>query len=332
MPERVLAIGIDIGGTNTKLGIIDASGKVLHRLVIPTEEAKGGEHLMAKLITASRQLLAEPKQPLSGFAGIGIGSPGLIDVEKGTVADCPGKIPGWTGMPVARLLSEALDLPTSIDNDVKVIARGEGWMGAGRGAKHFVCFALGTGIGGGIVIDGKLYHGASFCSAMVGHIVVEPNGPRCIRGGRGCLECFASGPSIAAEAASHIMRGVETSMEELAEGDISRIDASLVFQAAETGDPVAREIVERAGFYLGIAVVTVIHLLNPERVVIGGGVARGGKLLLEPVRRVVKERAWQRKGFEVEILPSELGDDAGIFGAAALAFSKCEGEILEKKG
>jgi glucokinase len=322
MREGELAIGIDIGGTNTKLGVINRSGEVMHRLVIPTEEAKGGEHLMAKLIAASRQLLAESKQSLSGFAGIGIGSPGLIDVEKGTVADCPGKIPGWTGMPVARRMSLALGLPASVDNDVKVIARGEGWMGAGKGAKHFVCFALGTGIGGGIVIDGKLYHGAGYCSAMVGHIVVEPNGPRCICGGRGCLECYASGPSIAAEAASHIMRGVETSMEELAEGDISRIDASLVFQAAEAGDQVAREIVERAGFYLGIAVVTVIHLLNPERVIIGGGVARGGKLLLEPVRRVVKQRAWQRRGFKVEILPSELGDDAGIFGAAALAFSR----------
>lgn len=324
MPEGDLAIGIDIGGTNTRLGIIERSGKVLHHLVIPTEEANGGEHLMAKLIAAVRQLLAESNKAAADFAGIGIGSPGLIDVEKGTVAHCPGKIPGWTGLAVARRMQEAVGIATFIDGDVKVIARGEGWMGAGKGAKHFVCFALGTGIGGGMVIDGRLHQGASFSSALVGHIVVEPNGPRCICGGRGCLECYASGPSIAGEAVSHIMRGVATSIKDLAGGDISKIDASSVFEAARSGDKLALEIVARAGFYLGIAVVTAIHLLDPERVIIGGGVARAGKLLLEPVRRVVKERAWRRKGFEVEVVASELGDDAGLFGAAALVFEQTE--------
>ncbi len=330
MPNQQLAIGIDIGGTNTKLGVISASGRIFHRRAILTEEAKGGKHLMEKLIAATRSLLADAKVDRNLLAGVGIGSPGLIDVTQGMVASCPGKIPGWTGMEVAARMKKALAITTFIDGDVKVIARGEGWMGAGRGAKHFICFALGTGIGGGIVIDGKLQHGSSFSSCLVGHIVVDPHGPRCMCGNTGCLECYASGPSIAAAAISHIMRGVETSIRDLVQGDMTRIDASVVFAAAEKGDSVALEIVERAALYLGIAIVSAIHLLDPERIVIGGGVAQAGELLLAPVRKVVRERIWRRPGHEVEIVPSELGDDAGILGAAALAFvSVNEGPVSE---
>ena len=320
-----LAIGIDIGGTNTKVGAVDAGGGILHRLTFPTEEHLGGEQLLAKMVRAAEACLASGVAPREEFVGIGIGSPGIIDPERGVVLDCPGKIPGWTGTAVCDRLTEAVGLPAWMDNDVRVIGLGEGWVGAGKDARQFLVFALGTGIGGAVIIDGRLYQGAHHNAGTFGHIIVEPAGYECICGNRGCIEAYASSRSVAARAVDHILRGVQTSIKDLVGGDLNRVDARVVAEAAEAGDRIAQDVLREAAHHLATAIISAVHILDPELIVIGGGVARAQRYFVEEVRRVVQERAWLPPGAVVEVVAARLGDDAGILGGAKLAFDHAGG-------
>ena len=317
-----VAVGIDIGGTNSKVGVVDGAGNVLHRLTFPTEEHLGGKQLLGKMILAAEECLASGVAPREDFVGTGIGSPGIIDVEQGTVLDCPGKIPGWTGTPVCQELLAAVGLPAWMDNDVKVIGLGEGWLGAGKDVRHFLCFALGTGIGGAVVIDGRVYQGAHYNAGLLGHIIVDREGYECICGNRGCLEAYASGRSIASRAVDHILRGVDTAIKELVGGDLNQVDARVVTEAAEAGDRIAQQVLNEAAHYLATAILTAVHILDPELVIIGGGVARAGQYLVRPVRELVQKYAWLPPGAIVEVVAAQLGDDAGILGGAKLAFDR----------
>ena len=319
LQKDALAIGIDIGGTSIKAGLVSGAGRVVERTGIPTEESKGGEQLLDKIVEVSADLAS--RSAGGAVVGVGIGSPGLIDPELGVVSDCPGMIPGWTGTPVTAKVAGATGLEAFVENDVKVIALGEGWVGAARGAFDYVSLTLGTGVGGGIVQGGELLQGPAGAAALLGHITVDPDGPRCICGSAGCLEGYVSTRSIGACATDYVMRGVETSIPDHAgEG---RIDARAVFEAAREGDAVALEIVHRTAKYLAAGLVTIVHVLDPEVVVIGGGVTKAGDLLMGPVRDLACRRFWRPPGAPpVRIALSELGDDAGIFGGAALAFRK----------
>lgn len=313
------AIAIDIGGTNVKSGVLSEGGEIVARQRALTEEREGGDQLMAKLIDLATALIEQAGVPKEQIVGIGVGTPGLP--KDGVITSCPGKIPGWEGMEVCAKLEEATGLPGVMDNDVKVIAMGEGWMGAAKGERNFVSLALGTGVGGGIIIDGKIYQGEHGVSARLGHMVVDPNGPLCMCGNRGCLEAFCSGPAIASCAIDHVKRGCETVMLELA-GDINRIEAKTVFDAATQGDAIALDVMQRTARHLATAVLTLMHSLNPKCVVIGGGVAAAGDVLLGPLRETVERYAWLGPGETVDIRVSTLGDDAGVFGGAALAFAE----------
>jgi len=316
------AIGIDIGGTNTKVGVVDSQGGILHRLTFPTEEHRGGEQLLDKMARAMEECLASGVAAREGFVGVGIGSPGLIDPEQGAVLDCPGKIPGWTGTQVTEKLAEAVGLPCWMDNDVKVIGLGEGWLGAGKDASHFLVFALGTGIGGAVIIDGRLYQGAHHNAGVFGHIIVESAGYECICGNRGCVEAYASSRSVAARAVDHILRGVRTSIKDLVGGDLNRVDARVVAEAAEAGDRVARDVLREAAHYLATAVISAVHILDPELIVVGGGVARARRYFIDEVRELVRKYAWLPPGVTVDVVSARLGDDAGILGGAKLAFDR----------
>lgn len=316
-PTEHYAIAIDIGGTNVKAGVLNRGGEIVCRQRALTEERDGGEQLMQKLIGLAQSLVDDVGEPSDAYAGIGVGTPGLP--RGGVIVSCPGKIPGWEGMRACERLTEATGLPALMDNDVKVIALGEGWMGAAKGERNFVSLALGTGVGGGIIIDGNVYQGEHGVSARLGHIVVDPNGPLCMCGNRGCLEAFCSGPAIAACAIDYIKRGCSSAMLGLA-GDLNQIEAKTVFEAAEQGDAVALEIMQRTARHLATAVLTLMHALDPKCFVIGGGVAAAGDLLLNPLREIVRRHAWTGPGEVVDIRQSTLGDDAGVYGGAALAF------------
>jgi glucokinase len=222
------------------------------------------------------------------------------------------------------MIQEEFGLPTSLENDANAAALAEHRFGAGRGVDHMIYVAASTGIGGGFILDGRLYRGATGAAAEVGHMTILPHGPRCGCGNRGCLEALASGTAIAREARERIARGTPTLIAELAEGDLDRITAKMVAQAAEQGDGEAREIIDAAMIYLGVGMANLVNLLNPQLLVIGGGLTKMGARLFDPVRRAVDRQAFPATAAAVEIKCAELREEVGLLGAAAVAMAATE--------
>lgn len=310
-------IGIDVGGTNVKIALVDEKGKIIYSNSVPTYANMGYEYTVNNIKQAIRDLMKETKSDSKTIQGIGFDFPGQVDYKKGIVKLAPN-IPGWVNVPIAKMIEDEFQIPTRIDNDVRCAALGELNFGAGKGCENFVCITVGTGVGSGLVVNGKLVRGAANAAGEIGHIKLQMNdGPICGCGDTGCLEAFASGPSIVAMAQDYLKSGKSTKFRELAgaEGDITPY---LVAKAAEAGDPVAKRIFEIIGTYLGMGLTSVINLLNPEKVIIGGGVAEAGDLLLAPIRKTVQERAMVVARESVEIVPAQLGNTAGVIGASML--------------
>lgn len=310
-------IGIDVGGTNVKIALVDGEGKIIYSNSVPTYAQMGYEYTVNNIKQAIRDLMKETNTDAKEIEGIGFDFPGQVDYKTGVVKLAPN-IPGWINVPIAQMIEEEFNIPTRIDNDVRCAALGELKFGAGKGCENFVCITVGTGIGSGLVINGQLVRGAANAAGEIGHIKLQINGgPICGCGDTGCLEAFASGPSIVAMAQEYLKGGKSTKFREMAGAD-GEITPYIVAKAAEAGDPVAKRIFEIVGTYIGMGLVSVINLLNPEKVIIGGGVAAAGDLLLDPIRKTIKERAMVVAGNSVEIVPAELGNSAGVIGASML--------------
>lgn len=310
-------IGIDVGGTNVKIALVDGEGKIIYSNSVPTYAQMGYEYTVNNIKQAIRDLMKETNTDAKEIEGIGFDFPGQVDYKTGVVKLAPN-IPGWVNVPIAQMIEEEFNIPTRIDNDVRCAALGELKFGAGKGCENFVCITVGTGIGSGLVINGQLVRGAANAAGEIGHIKLKMNGgPICGCGDTGCLEAFASGPSIVAMAQEYLKGGKSTKFREMAGAD-GEITPYIVAKAAEAGDPVAKRIFEIVGTYIGMGLVSVINLLNPEKVIIGGGVAAAGDLLLDPIRKTIKERAMVVAGNSVEIVPAELGNSAGVIGASML--------------
>lgn len=310
-------IGIDVGGTNVKIALVDGEGKIIYSNSVPTYAQMGYEYTVNNIKQAIRDLMKETNTDAKEIEGIGFDFPGQVDYKTGVVKLAPN-IPGWVNVPIAQMIEEEFNIPTRIDNDVRCAALGELKFGAGKGCENFVCITVGTGIGSGLVINGQLVRGAANAAGEIGHIKLQMNGgPICGCGDTGCLEAFASGPSIVAMAQEYLKGGKSTKFREMAGAD-GEITPYIVAKAAEAGDPVAKRIFEIVGSYIGMGLVSVINLLNPEKVIIGGGVAAAGDLLLDPIRKTIKERAMVVAGNSVEIVPAELGNSAGVIGASML--------------
>ena len=310
-------IGIDVGGTNVKIALVDGEGKIIYSNSVPTYAQMGYEYTVNNIKQAIRDLMKETNTDAKEIEGIGFDFPGQVDYKTGVVKLAPN-IPGWVNVPIAQMIEEEFNIPTRIDNDVRCAALGELKFGAGKGCENFVCITVGTGIGSGLVINGQVVRGAANAAGEIGHIKLQMNGgPICGCGDTGCLEAFASGPSIVAMAQEYLKGGKSTKFREMAGAD-GEITPYIVAKAAEAGDPVAKRIFEIVGTYIGMGLVSVINLLNPEKVIIGGGVAAAGDLLLDPIRKTIKERAMVVAGNSVEIVPAELGNSAGVIGASML--------------
>lgn len=310
-------IGIDVGGTNVKIALVDDKGKIIYSNSVPTYAQMGYEYTVNNIKQAIKDLMRETNTKAGDIQGIGFDFPGQVDYKTGVVKLAPN-IPGWVNVPIAKMIEEEFHIPTRIDNDVRCAALGELKFGAGKGCENFVCITVGTGIGSGLVINGQLVRGAANAAGEIGHIKLQMHdGPICGCGDTGCLEAFASGPSIVAMAQEYLKSGKSTKFREMAGVD-GEITPYIVAKAAETGDPVAKRIFEITGTYIGMGLVSVINLLNPEKVIIGGGVAEAGDLLLEPIRKTIKERAMVIAGNSVEIVPAQLGNSAGVIGASML--------------
>ena len=307
-------IGIDVGGTNVKIALVSDKGKIIYSNSIPTRAEMGYEYTINSMKDAVRDLLKETKMKASDIEGMGFGFPGQIDCQKGIVRLAPN-IPGWVNVPIAEIMEKEFGIPTRVDNDVRTATLGELNYGAGVGCENLVCITVGTGIGSGLVVNGKLVRGANNAAGEIGHIKLNmQGGPLCGCGDRGCLEAYASGPSIVAMAEEYIRGGKSTKYRELANPDITPY---IVAVAAKEGDPVARQIFRIMGEYIGMGLTSVINLLNPEKIIIGGGVADAGDILLNPIRETIAKRAMTIQK-EVEVVPAQLGNTAGVIGASLL--------------
>jgi glucokinase len=306
-------LAIDIGGTKLAAGVVDADGRMLVRGEVPTLATEGLEPVLGRIVGLGRELLARPEVVRAPVQRIGVGCAGPVDLKAGLVFR-PPNLPGWTRVPLTDHLQRALGLPTVLENDANAAALGEFRYGAGRGARSIVYMTVSTGIGGGIILDGKVWHGVKDAAGEIGHITVCPDGPLCGCGNRGCLEAMSSGPSIARRAREIVASGRQTRL-----GAIPTPAAADVVRLALEGDAAAAEVWADAVGYLGIGVAAVITFLAPERIVIGGGVTKAGDALFQPLREEVRRRVTLVPVDSVPILPAALGPDVGILGAAAVA-------------
>jgi glucokinase len=256
------------------------------------------------------------------IGGVGISAPGLIDLDTNTTLFLPNLYGEWRGIPVGEKLFSHIGLDISMLNDVRAITYGEWAFGAGKGVDSMACFAIGTGVGGGLVVNNQLVLGIDGAAGELGHQTVDINGPICGCGNHGCIEVYASGPAIAAEAARGVRQGWATKIVELIDGDLNKLTPEIVAKAANMGDEFALGVWERAGTYLGIGVANILISVGVKRVVIGGGVGKAGDLLLDPIKRVVKDRVFLMPVEKVEILNARLGTKAGIVGMAAWSAHK----------
>ena len=252
--------------------------------------------------------------PGAEIIGLGIGAPGPLDTRRGIVHLTPNL--GWRDLPLRQLVTDALGLPASLDNDANCAVVGEWWVGAAKGSRHAVGITIGTGIGGGIIVDGELLHGASDCAGEIGHTTIDTEGRKCGCGNYGCLEAYASGPAIARRAVEAVEAGEESRLAEYAGGNLAEVTAQTVYEAAEDGDRVALEVVDDTAHFLGIGIANLINILNPEMVVVCGGVTRAGEKLFIPLRREVARRAFRPAVEACRIVPGTLPGTAGVYGAA----------------
>ena len=320
MANSQFFIGIDLGGTNIKAALVNvATGEISGTTSIATQAHEGHDAVIARMADLALDIIKQTGQQKSDIGGIGVGLPGLLDLEHGLTLFLPNLHGQWRSVPVREELSEKAGLPVALINDARAATMGEWKFGAGRGVESCALYTLGTGIGGGLILNGELYLGIGGAAGELGHISVDLNGPRCNCGSRGCIEAMASGPAIAAAGVKAVMQGATTRITAMCNDDLNLITPELVCQAALAGDPVAREIYETAGAAIGYGIANIVIALTPRRIIIGGGVAAAGDLILEPIRRTVKERVRLADANAYEIIPATLGNNAGLMGAAVWA-------------
>ena len=316
-------VGCDLGGTNIKAGIVDIKhGNVLVSNSTPTDSRQGPEAVMKRMADLISGLIEDSSIQKGEIGGLGISAPGVVDLETNTTKLLINLYGGWRDIPVGERLHSYLGLEVSMLNDVRAITFGEWAFGAGKGVDSMACFAIGTGVGGGLVVNNQLVLGFGGTAGELGHQTVDLNGPICGCGNHGCIEVFSSGPAIVAEAARGVCQGWATKIVDLIDNDLNKLTPKIVAKAAEMGDEFALYVWERAGHYLGIGVANILTCVGVKKVVIGGGVGQAGDLLLDPIRREVKKRVFLMPVDEVEILNTSLGTDAGLLGMAAWSAQK----------
>jgi glucokinase len=313
-------IGCDLGGTNLRAAIVNVdNGSVLHQMNIPTLAREGHDTVMKRMADLFRQLIQSAGMKKEDVGGIGIGVPGVLDMERGETVFLPN-LPGtWPHVPLTDTITKLIGLPTALLNDVRSITYSEWCFGAGRGVDTVAVFAIGTGVGGGLVINGQLHLGIGGTAGELGHMTIDFNGPKCGCGNYGCVEAYASGPAIAAMGMKAVSQGLTTQISDLCKYDLNKITPELIAKAALEGDETAMEIYERAGFALGIAGANICVSIGPRRIILAGGVSQAGDLLLVPIRRTLRERVTVMPIEQVEVVQSQLGNNAGVIGVACWA-------------
>lgn len=315
--KRVYA-GIDIGGTSIKYGLFDKGGKVLFREQRPTLVDKGASPLMHLITNISESLLYHAAEEEYEVPWLGVGTPGAVDYRTGTVVGQSPNIKGWQGTKIGQQLKDRLNMPVIVDNDVNAMALAELKFGAAMGFSNVVCVTVGTGVGGGLILDGKLWRGTDNLAGELGHLSIDPAGPECRCGSRGCIEAFCSSSAIMERAQRKLSDGLSSIFEDVLGGSIDNLSIRKLFAAARKGDETASEVIAETAEFLGAGLASVVNLLNPEIVIIGGGVADGGAGFIEKVGATVRDRAFTAATENLKITRASLGNDAGFIGAGML--------------
>ncbi|HWR82168.1 MAG TPA: ROK family protein [Candidatus Deferrimicrobium sp.] len=310
--------GIDIGGTNVKYGLLNSSGKVLYREQRPTLVEKGASALMHLIGNISERLLYYAAEEDLPVKWLGVGTPGAVDCRSGKViGPCPN-IDGWQGMEIGKTLKERLNLPVWVDNDVNAVALAEARFGAASGARSAVVVTVGTGVGGAVIINGKLWRGATYAAGELGHMTINFDAPVKHAGIPGTIEAYCCSQAILERVNARLKQTPSPIIEEILDGHANGLTIRKVFAAARKGDTIAVDVLRETALYLGIGLAGIVNLLNPEVVVIGGGVADGGAGFLEAVSAEIKKYAFGSATQNLSVVKAALGNDAGFIGAGLL--------------
>lgn len=305
-------IGIDLGGTKISGAIADFKGNIVSKYIISTNSNEGEKAVLDRITIVIEKVIEESKIDKNQILAIGIGSPGPLDAKKGIILTTPN-LP-FKNFNIVEPLKDKFNIPVYLDNDANAAAIGEYVFGAGRGTNNMVFITVSTGIGGGAILNGKIYRGNTCNALEIGHTTIEKDGPKCNCGNYGCAEALASGTAIGREGKEAVERGEKTSLS-----SYEKITAYEVFKEAEKGDAVSQKVLDKALNYLGICVANIIASFDPEMVIIGGGVSKGGNIVFQKVKEVVDKRCFKAMSESTKIVPAALGTDAGVIGAVALA-------------
>jgi len=319
-------IGVDLGATNIISLLVSLNGEVIARDTRKTMGENGKERTISQIVNSARNVIGEGERSgifSKSILGMGIGGPGPLNSDGGVIHIAPN-IPGWINTYLVKELEDELKLNVFLENDANAAALGEWWLGAGRDVDNLVLLTLGTGVGGGIIIDGEVLHGARHTAGEIGHTIIREGGLLCSCGNRGCLEAYVSARAVVKRTLTAIYRGEETLLTDLVKNKLEDITCKLVYDTAREGDSLCKQVVEETGRYLGIGIANIVNLINPEMVILGGGMAKAEDLIFEPVRKYVREHAFTAAMEGVEVVPAALGVNAGAIGAVAY--------VLKKKG
>lgn len=326
MDTQTCIAGIDVGGTTITSGLISPRGELIDHFTRPTESELGPDRAMENILSSIGDIIARAGS--RRVLGIGLGTPGAIDVKRGLVLYCAPNIPNWTGRQIKEPIERRFGLPTFVDNDAKCAVMGEATFGAGAGLNHVFVVTLGTGIGGGVVLNRRIHRGASFCAGEIGHAVVQIGGRRCPCGIEGHLEAYLSAKGIVGQVRDAVAAGRKTRLTDISGPDLETLTAKIVLDAAREGEPLAREVIDLSCHYMGMALAHFAMVFDPETMVLSGGIAQAWDVIFEPIQNAYERYLFYRQLRMAPIVPARLGFEAGMVGAAAMALVELE---LEKQ-
>lgn len=322
MTDKKTFAGIDIGGTNIKFGLFDEDGKILHKESRATMATKGAQPLMYLVTNIAERLLFHAAEEEYDISYLGVGTPGAVNFRTGKVIGLCPNIKGWQGMEIGSTLKDRLNIPIFVDNDVNAMALAESKFGNAKNANSVVCVTIGTGVGGALIIDGKLWRGANYTAGELGHISIKYDSDIEHSGVYGSIEGFCSSKAIIKRLKTALKKNITPAFEKVLEGDLNNINIRKLFAALKLGDEMARQALDETAHYLGVGLAGVVNLLNPDVVVIGGGITEGGGGFVEAVADEIKKYAFDSAIENLKVVRASLGNDAGFIGAGLL------GELL----
>ncbi len=312
------AVGVDLGGTNIKIGVVSQKGKLIEKISLSSKAEGGPDKVVKQIKLGVKEILAKNKKKIRG---IGIGAPGVVSVKKGTVEN-PPNFPGWTKVNLGHIISKEFDIDCQVENDANAAAIGEMIFGTGKRLNSFVMITLGTGVGGGIILNRKLYRGEIGAAGEVGHITINYNGPRCNCGSFGCIEAYVGNNYLIQKLKSDLAVKSDQKILKLVKNDLNLLSPIIIQKAAESGDSFAKNVIYDMGQQIGSALASVSNLLDVNTFIIGGGVSGFGKPLFTAINKSLMERVIASLRNRVQVLPAKLKNEAGIKGASALVFYK----------